>query len=81
MLTWAEYEKSTAIKCSLSAALNAEYNKLVRENREYIKTVGETLLLTAMQYFTERAHKETEGQNKGHSLSIMELLAKHDHTV
>ncbi|XP_069482613.1 zinc finger MYM-type protein 1-like [Ambystoma mexicanum] len=81
MLAWAEYEKSIASKCSLSASLNAEYNKIVRENREYIKTVGETLLLTATQNIAQRAHKETEGQNKGNVLAIMELLAKHDHTV
>lgn len=39
MLAWAEYEKSTASTSSLSASLNAEYNKLVKENREYIKIV------------------------------------------
>ncbi|XP_046906195.1 zinc finger MYM-type protein 1-like [Hypomesus transpacificus] len=81
MLAWAEYNKVTAGECSLSASLNAEYNKLVRENREYIKTVGETLLLTATQNIGQRAHNETEGQNKGNFLSIMELLAKHDQTV
>lgn len=81
MLAWAEYEKSTASTCSLSASLNTEYNKLVKENREHIKIVGETLLLTATQNIAQRAHKESEGENKGNFLSIMELLAKHNPTV
>lgn len=81
MLAWAEYEKSTASTSSLSASLNAEYNKLVKENREYIKVVGETLLLTATQNIAQRAHKESEGENKGNFLGIMELLAKHNPTV
>lgn len=78
MLAWAE---STASTSSLSASLNAEYNKFVKENREYIKIVGETLLLTATQNTAQRACKESEGENKGHFLSIMELLAKHNPTV
>lgn len=49
MLAWAEYEKSTATTSSLSASLNAEYDKLVTENRHYIKTVVEILLFTATQ--------------------------------
>lgn len=53
----------------------------MKENREYIKVVGETLLLTATQNIAQRAHKESEGENKGNSLAIMDLLAKHNPTV
>lgn len=81
MFAWAEYEKSPASTSSLSASLNAEYNKLVKENREYIKIVGESLLLTAMQNIAQRVHAESEGEDKGNFLSIMKLLAKHNPTV
>lgn len=81
MLAWAEYQKSTEGTSSLLASLNAEHNKLVRENREYIKIVGETLLLTATQNIAQRSHKESEGENKGNFLSIMELMAKHNPMV
>lgn len=81
MLAWAEYEKATASHSSLSASLNAEYEKIVRENREYIKTIAETLLLTATQNIPQRGHNQTEGENKGNFLFIMELLAKHDNQV
>lgn len=81
MFAWAEYETSPASTSSLSASLNAEYNKLVKENREYIKIVGESLLLTAMQNIAQRVHAESEGEDKGNVLSIMKLLAKHNPTV
>lgn len=82
MLAWAEYQKSTEGTSSLLASLNAEHNKLVRENREYIKIVGETLPLTAStQNIAQRSHKESEGENKGNFLSIMELMAKHNPMV
>uniref|UniRef100_A0A8D3D2X9 DUF4371 domain-containing protein n=1 Tax=Scophthalmus maximus TaxID=52904 RepID=A0A8D3D2X9_SCOMX len=76
-----KYEKATASHSSLSAALNADYQKIVRENREYIKTIAETLLLTATQNIPQRGHNQTEGEIKGNFLSIMELLAKDDNQV
>lgn len=39
------------------------------------------LLLTATQNIAQRVHKESEGENKGNFLSIMELLAKHNPMV
>uniref|UniRef100_A0A3B3HAC2 TTF-type domain-containing protein n=1 Tax=Oryzias latipes TaxID=8090 RepID=A0A3B3HAC2_ORYLA len=81
MLAWAEYEKSTSGTASLSASLDAEYSKLVKENREYIKVVGETLLLTATQNIAQRGHKESEVDSKGNFLAIMELLAKNNPIV
>lgn len=77
MLAWKDYEKLAESKCSLSASLSAEYEKQVKENREYIKTIAETLLLTATQNIAQRANNETKGENKGNFLSI----AKHDNIV
>lgn len=53
--------------------------KKVEENRTYIKTVAEVLLLTAMQNISQRGHNETDAsQNKGNFLEIMELTSKHN---
>ncbi|KAL3997012.1 hypothetical protein ACER0C_009668 [Sarotherodon galilaeus] len=53
--------------------------KKVEENRIYIKTVAEVLLLTAMQNLSQRGHLETDtSQNKGNFLEIMELISKHN---
>lgn len=53
----------------------------MKENREYVKTIGETLLLTATQNIAQRAHDEKHGENKGNFLSIIELVGKHDKLV
>lgn len=53
--------------------------KKVEENRIYIKTVAEVVLLTAMQNLSQRGHLETDtSQNKGNFLELMELLSKHN---
>lgn len=70
---------------SIRDALNEAYNKKVQENRKYIKTVAEVLLLTATQNIAQRGHHETEeADNRGNFLliaEILEMIAKHDPVV
>ncbi len=49
MLAWTEYNRSATTSSSLLSSLSNEYDKLVKANREYIKTVADVLLLTATQ--------------------------------
>uniref|UniRef100_A0A8C6SRB2 Zinc finger MYM-type protein 1-like n=1 Tax=Neogobius melanostomus TaxID=47308 RepID=A0A8C6SRB2_9GOBI len=74
------WEKASSTHC-LSFQWTLDISFRMKENREYIKVVGETLLLTATQNIAQRAHEESEGENKGNFLTIMELLAKHNPTV
>lgn len=78
MFAWKDYEKMPK---SISASLSSGHEKLIKENREYVKTIGQTLLLTATQNIAQRAHDETHSENKGNFLSIMELVGKHDKLV
>ncbi|XP_041864775.1 uncharacterized protein LOC121654625 [Melanotaenia boesemani] len=78
MFAWAEYKKTLESECSLPASMNTGYEKLVKENRECIKSVADSLLLIATQNIAQRGNNETEGHNKGNFLAIMEHLAKHD---
>ena len=43
---------------TLTDLLDKEHPKHVQENRAYIKTVGEMLLLTATQKIAQRGHDE-----------------------
>lgn len=62
--------------------LSQEHRKQIEDNRDYIKTLAEVLLLTAMQNIAQRGHRETmDSDNKGNFLSILELLANHDTSV
>lgn len=82
MLAWTEYKRSATTSSSLLNSLSNEYDKLVKANREYIKTVADILLLTATQNIAQRGHRDMDDDgNKGNFLDIMELIAKHDGTV
>lgn len=56
---------------SISASLS-----LGHENK-YVKTMGDTLILTATQNIAQSAHEETQGENRGNFRTIMELEGKH----
>ena len=56
MIAWADFNKLKSADTSVSQMLNEEYQKLVSENRHYIKTVAEILLLTAKQDIAQRGH-------------------------
>ena len=82
MFAWGEHKKAILTDSSILDALNEAYNKKVQENRKYIKTVAEVLLLTATQNIAQRGHRETEGaDNRGNFLEILEMIAKHDPVV
>lgn len=79
MYAWSEHKKNILTDSSVRDALDKAYKKKVEENRIYIKTVAEVLLLTAMQNLSQRGHLETDtSQNKGNFLELMELLSKHN---
>ena len=59
-----------------------DHSKLVQENRHYIKSVAEVLLLTATKNIAQRGHRESEEvDHRGNFLAILELLANHDPVV
>ena len=45
----------------------------------YIKTIADVLLLTITQSIAQTGHRESyDSHNKGHFLTILEEIAKHD---
>lgn len=82
MFAWGEHKKAILTDSSIRDVLNEAYNKKVQENRKYIKTVAEVLLLTSTQNIAQRGHRETEeADNRGNFLEILEMIAKHDPVV
>lgn len=82
MFAWSEHKKAALTDSSMRDAINEAYNQKVQENRKYIKTVAEVLLLTATQNIAQRGHRETEeAANRGNFLEILEMIAKHDPVV
>ena len=54
----------------------------IEDNRHYLKTVIETILLCARQNIGLRGHRETvRSSNKGNFLEILNVIARHDKIV
>ncbi|XP_034064839.1 zinc finger MYM-type protein 1-like isoform X2 [Gymnodraco acuticeps] len=82
MIAWKDYQRAVTSNETLANVLNKEHNKVVQENREYIKTIAEVLLLTATQNIAQRGHNESaDSDNKGNFMTILETIANHDKAV
>ncbi|XP_040890423.1 zinc finger MYM-type protein 1-like isoform X2 [Toxotes jaculatrix] len=82
MVTWRDYQRAAAANATLANALNKEHNRQINENRAYIKTIGEVLLLTATQNMAQRGHDESaDSDNKGNFKAILDTIANHDRAV
>lgn len=82
MLAWSDYKRGAESNTSLLKSINKDYQKRVKENRDYIKTVADVLLLTATQNIPQRGHRESEeSENRGNFLAILEQIAKRDPIV
>ena len=82
MIAWRDYQSAVKNDATLADILNKEHTKQVQENRAYIKTIGEVLLLTATQNIAQRGHDESEeSNNKGNFREILSTVANHDPLV
>ena len=48
-IAWTDYQRNKDEKTSVAQSISEAYQKKVRENRHYIKSVGEIILLTVAQ--------------------------------
>lgn len=79
MMAWKEFERGEKANESLLSTLTKEHSKHIQENRSYIKTVAEVLLLTATQNISQRGHRETsDADNRGNFLAILNAIGNHD---
>nr|XP_054594271.1 zinc finger MYM-type protein 1-like [Nothobranchius furzeri] len=82
MIAWRDYQRAVKANTTLANILDKEHSKKVKENREYIRTIGEVILLTARQNIAQRGHNESEeSNNKGNFREILEMVANHDPAV
>uniref|UniRef100_A0A8C4RT82 DUF4371 domain-containing protein n=1 Tax=Erpetoichthys calabaricus TaxID=27687 RepID=A0A8C4RT82_ERPCA len=77
-----DYQRAVKTNTTLANILNKEHSKQVKENCEYIKTIGEVILFTARQNLVQRGHDESEESNKkGNFREILETVADHNAAV
>lgn len=79
MYAWNQHKRAIDSNSSMLDVINEDRKKKVEENCTYIKTIADVLLLTASQNIAQRGHRESDdSHNKGHFLTILEEIAKHD---
>jgi len=84
MIMWQEYKQMKYNNTGSVLQLQSDvYAKQVAENRHYIKTVAEVLLLTAIQNLAQRGHRENlaTDDNPGNFKKILQLVVQHDKTI
>ncbi|KAF0704920.1 zinc finger MYM-type protein 1-like [Aphis craccivora] len=70
-------ESLTKYAGSVISKIDSNHSKVVKENREYIKCLLETILYCAYQGIPIRGHRENEdSENIGNFLELMKLRAK-----
>ena len=82
MIAWTDFKQMESAGTSISQIVSEAQQRVIKENRYYIKTVGEILLLTAKQDIAQRGHRENEqSMNKGNFLEILNLVQNHDQAI
>ena len=82
IMSWNNYNRNKAAKISVEQVWNDSYRKKVNENRHFVKTVGEIILLTATQNIAQRGHREGDDvSNPGNVKKILQFAAKHDPVI
>ena len=78
-VAWSDYQRNVFEKTSVAQTLSLAYQKKVRKNRHYIKTIAEIILLTVTQDIAQRGHREGNNElNPGNVRWILKFAAKHD---
>ena len=75
MLSWAEYVKNADRNTLIGDRLDSTRRQQIQENRYYLKSIAEIILLCARQDLALRGHRESmESSNRGNFLKSSNLL-------
>ena len=82
MASWADFKIMAKRGTSVAQMVSDSYLRQVADNRLYIQSLGEVLLLTATQDIAQRGHREDKGShNKGNFLETLHLLARYNPVI
>ena len=82
MQSWNQYKKGKRLNTSIENCLDSTRSKKICNNRHYLKSIAETLLLTSRLEIALRGHDESKSSlNRGNFLEIFSLIASHDPIV
>ena len=80
--TWKEYKVNIQHGTTITRSLDKIGKNVIKENRHYVKTIAEIILLCARQEIALRGHDETgESLNPGNFQSLLTFIGNHDQIV
>ena len=82
MVLWITYKSMLKSAQCVHSLADSGHQRLITENRVYIKTVCAVLRLTVTQVVAQRGHGESDQSlSQGNFLAILNLVAQHDTIV
>lgn len=80
--TWLDYKANKEKNISVLSLISADHDRLVNENKRYMKSIILSVRMLAIQGSAFRGHRENEQSlNRGNFIEIMNLIASFDDTV
>ena len=81
-LAWGQYKLNSKKGTTIAERLGSARSTTLSQNRHYVKTIAEILLLCSKQEIALRGHRESnDSMNRGNFLEILHLVAQHDADV
>ena len=79
-IAWGQYKIHSKRGTTIDRQMGNDTRSIsISQNRHYIKTVAEVLLLCSRQEIAIRGHRESsDSMNRGNFLEILHLIAEHD---
>ena len=82
MQSWNQYKQNKKLGTSIENHLDPTRCKQICNNRHYLRSIAETLLLTSRLEISFRGHDESKSSlNRGNFLEIFSVIARHDPIV
>ena len=79
VLIWEEYKLNFQRETTITRSLEKIGMNVIEENRHYVKTLAEIILLCARQEIALRGHDETEESlNPGNFRALLTFHGNHD---
>ena len=82
MLSWRDFQGNSSQETSIGQRLDRSRSALIEQNKHYLQTVVEVLLLCARQNIPMRGHDESQSSsNRGNYIEILHTIATHDPAI
>ena len=82
MLSWRDFSKNAEQETSVDCRLNGQRRQQITDNRHFLKTIAEVVLLCGRQDLALRGHRQSQTHlNKGNFAALVTLVGNHDSVV